>query len=310
MGRGNGGRLRGWARTALVGASFAICVVAPEVEASPDCGAVVTGSESLDRDLICTVDPALTIDGGRLNLNDFAVICDGTSTGVVIEGQNARLTFGAVTGCAVAVVVGGIGDHLVHRVVAGGSTQGILVESEHNRIVDNAVLRGAEDAAIQVDGSDNRLYGNAVTGSLDQGFEIRGDRNLITRNRVGGIAEGVELRGARNQLWHNDIVGATDTGIELREGADGNVIGFNRIADGAADGITVRSNDNAIRENAIDGSGDQGFFVFEGASGNTFEDNRVLGSGTTDVVDQNPNCDDNDWRGNTFVTSLSDDCID
>lgn len=295
---------------ALAVGVLAICLASQGAEAAPDCGAVITGSESLERDLICITDPALTIDGGRLNLNDFAVICDGTSTGVVIEGQGARLTFGAVTGCEVAVVVGGIGDHLVRRVAASGSSQGILVESDRNRILDNVVLRGAEDAAIQVDGSENRLSSNTVTGSLDQGFEIRGNRNLITRNRVGGIAEGVELRGAGNQLWHNDIVGATDTGIEVRDGADGNVIGFNRIADGAADGITVRSHRNLVRANAIQGSGDQGLFVFEGASGNTFEDNRVLGSGTTDVVDQNPKCADNLWRDNTFVTALSDDCIE
>jgi len=51
--------------TALAIASFGIFVASPQAEAAPDCGAVVTGSESLERDLICTVDPALTIDGGK-----------------------------------------------------------------------------------------------------------------------------------------------------------------------------------------------------------------------------------------------------
>lgn len=298
-------RCGGWGACALLLAPLVVGSAVPA--AALECGETVTGTATLEEDLRCTVSPALTIDGGDLDLDGHSVVCAGTSEGVVLEGRGARLADGAVTGCEIAVVVAGGGGHEVRRVVASGSSQGIRVESSGNRIRDNAVLRGGSDAAVQVDGSANTLVRNHLTGAMDQGFEVRGDRNLFARNRIGGVAEGLELRGSGNVVRHNDIVGATDSGIEVR--GDGNDIRFNRIADGAADGIAIRSSDNVVDGNTIYGSGDEGIFVFAGAMRNALRANRVLGSGT-DLLDANPDCDDNTWEDNTFETADSDDCID
>ena len=49
--------------------------------AAVECGEVLTGVERLDEDLICTTDPALTLNGGKLDLRGHTVICDGTIEG-------------------------------------------------------------------------------------------------------------------------------------------------------------------------------------------------------------------------------------
>ena len=292
------------------GALSLLLVLAAGPALAVECGDVITGHARLDRDLICTTDPALTVDGGSLDLGRFTVVCDHAppmpSVGVLLEGSGARLRGGAITGCAVAVWVGGAGDHIVRGVTASASNQGVFVESDGNRLLHSHVLRGLDDAAVQVDGSDNRLNFNDVTGSSDQGFEINGNGNRIVGNRIGGVAEGVQLAGDGNHVVLNQIIGTTDRGVEVRAGA--HVITFNLIADGAADGIALLDDGdgNRVSRNAIYGHPDQGLFV--GTFDNTLERNRVLLNGV-DVTDATPGCDDNLWRDNTFETSVSDDCV-
>jgi hypothetical protein len=281
-----------------------------------DCGEVITGFARLDRDLICTDDPALTVDGGMLDLNGFTVVCANAeptpSVGVVLDGSGARLRNGAVTGCMLAIRVAGSGRHVVRGVTASAWNQGVLVESDGNRLVNSHVLRGLADAAVQVDGDNNLLGWNNVAGSLDQGFEINGNDNRIVHNRIGGVAEGVQLMGERNHVLHNHIIGTTDRGVDVRgfeAGTGAHVIAFNLIADGV-DGIALldESQGNQIRRNTIYGHSDQGIFI--GTFSNTIQRNQVL-LNRVDLQDNTPGCDDNLWQGNTFETSVSDaDCID
>jgi hypothetical protein len=280
-----------------------------------ECGEVITGHARLDRDLICATDPALTIDGGLLDLNGFTVVCDHEpampSVGVLLEGSGARLRGGAVTGCVLAVHVAGDGGHTIRRLTASAANQGVLVESDGNRLLDSQILRGLDDAAVQVNGSDNLLRANAITGSNDHGFEINGNDNRIVGNRIGGVAEGVQLDGERNRVLRNHIIGTTDRGVDVRglaEGTGDHVIAFNLIADGV-DGIALLDNTqgNQIRRNTIYGHSDQGIFV--GTFGNTIERNQVL-LNLVDLQDNTADCDDNLWQDNIFETSVSDDCID
>lgn len=280
-----------------------------------ECGEVITGHARLDRDLICTTDPALTVDGGSLDLDRFTVVCDHAppmpSVGVLVEGSGARLLGGAVTGCVVAVWVGGAGDHVVHDLTASASNQGVFVESDGNRLLDSHILRGLEDAAVQVNGSNNHLLFNDVAGSNDQGFEINGNDNRIVGNRIGGVAEGVQLEGERNHVLRNQIIGTTDRGVDVRGLAEitgAHVISDNLIADGV-DGIALLDNSqgNRISRNTIYGHSDQGIFV--GTFNNTIAGNQVL-TNAVDLQDNTPDCDDNLWLDNTFETSVSsDDCI-
>ena len=57
-------------------AAFGFLVLAAAPAMAVECGEIVTGAARLDRDLICTTDPALTVDGGLLDLGGFTVVCD------------------------------------------------------------------------------------------------------------------------------------------------------------------------------------------------------------------------------------------
>jgi parallel beta-helix repeat protein len=268
---------------------------------------VITTSARLDRDLVCTTDPALTVDGGSLHLRGFAVVCDGTEVGIHLVGSRASLRGGAVTGCAVAIRVGGSGQHVVRDVTASASNQGVLIESDGNRLLRSRVLRGRADAAVQVDGDGNQLRFNDIAGSDDQGFEVNGSDNRIEDNAIGGVAEGVQLAGDGNRVLRNAIIGTTDRAVEVRAG--GHEIAFNLIADGGADGIALldAGHGNRVHRNTVYGNADEGIEV--ATLDNRIERNRVLLNGV-DVQDGTADCDNNLWRDNVFETSVSDDCID
>lgn len=306
------------ARRRPLGASagLGLLVLAAGPALAVECGETVTADAHLDRDLICTGAPALTVDGGRLDLNGFAVVCDhepdAEGVGVLLKGRGALLRGGAVTGCFLAVHVAGDGGHIVRDLAASGSNQGVFLDSDGNRLLDSHILRGLEDAAVQVDGANNLVHANAVAGSNDQGFEINGNDNRIVGNRIGGVAEGVQLEGERNLLLRNQIIGASDRGVDVRgleEPTGGHVITENLIVDGV-DGIGLleSSNGNRISRNTIYGNSDQGIFV--GTLNNVIESNRAL-LNAVDLQDNTPGCDDNVWQENTFETAVSDaDCIE
>jgi parallel beta-helix repeat protein len=280
-----------------------------------DCGEIVTGFERLDRNLICTEHPALTVDGGLLDLGGFSVVCDHEpdvqGVGVLLDGSGARLRGGAVTGCFLAVQVAGEGGHTVRGLTASAVDRGVFVESDGNRLLNSQILRALEDAAVQVDGSENLLRGNTVAGAGDQGFEINGSDNRIVNNRIGDVAEGVQLTGERNHVLRNRIIGTSDRGIDVRglvEPTGAHIIMENLIADGV-DGIALleSSNGNRISRNRIYSNSDQGIFV--GTEDNTIQRNEAL-LNLVDLQDNTVDCDNNLWRDNTFQTSVSNDCIE
>jgi parallel beta-helix repeat protein len=297
------------------GALALLLVAAAAPALAVECGDTTTGDARLDRDLICTDDPALTVDAGLLDLGGFTVVCDHDpaveGVGVLLEGSSARLRGGAVTGCFLAVHVAGDGGHTVSGLTASAADRGVFIESDGNRVFDSQILRALGDAAVQVDGSDNLLRGNSVANAGDQGFEINGSDNRVVDNRIGGVAEGVQLLGERNLVLRNQILGAIDRGVDVRglvAPTGAHLIMDNLIADGV-DGIALLelSEGNRISRNTIYGNSDQGIFV--GTRDNTIRRNQVL-LNLVDLQDNNIDCDDNLWQDNIFETSVSDDCVE
>jgi hypothetical protein len=297
--------------TALSFGTAAALGLLAEPALAVECGEVITKNARLDRDLVCTTDPALTVDGGSLVLGRFTVVCDheegAPSVGIVLEGQAAHLRGGAVTGCVLAIRVAGSGRHTIRDVTASASNQGVFIESDRNRLLHSDILRGRDDAAVQINGNNNELRFNNIAGSDDQGFEVNGSDNRIEDNAIGGVAEGIQLMGDRNRVTRNRIIGATDRGVEVRAG--GHVIAFNLVADGGADGIALLDdgNGNDVHGNAVYGNADEGVEV--ATFDNRIERNRVLLNGV-DLQDTTADCDNNQWRDNVFETSESDDCVD
>ncbi len=242
------------------------------------------------------------------------MICDGTIEGIVLDGDGAQLLNGAVIGCQFAVLVEGVGNHLVANVTASvqdpvlddeEGAEGVRVSSDGNRLVRNRVLLGGTNA-IRINGDGNRVVGNTVSGS-ERGIRIDGIENVIADNVIAGVGEGIEVRGASNGIRRNQIAGAIDQGIELR-GA-GNRVVRNLAVDAVGDGISIFSDDNLIRGNGAFSNGDEGIIVVETFGNNRVVNNRALGNGT-DLTDQNLDCGDNVWTDNTFGSAVPDDCID
>jgi hypothetical protein len=273
-----------------------------------ECGDEITGTARLDRDLICAPgdDPALTINGGTLDLGGFAVVCDQIEVGILLVGRRGRLQGGAVTGCELAIWATDGGDHIIRDVTASASNQGVFLDSDRNRLVNSHILRGLDDAAVQVNGNDNLVQFNAIAGSDDQGFEVNGSDNRIEDNTIGAVGEGIQLTGDGNRVIRNHIVGTAERGVEVRAG--GHEIAFNLIADGGTDGIALlgTANSNHVHHNAVYGNAEAGIEV--ATIDNRIERNRVLLNGT-DLLDSTADCD-NLWRDNVFETSMPDDCID
>jgi len=67
------------------------------------------------------------------------------------------------------------------------------------------------------------------------------------------------------------------------------------------------NNNQVINNNTTNGFG-FGIFLNSGATNYHINGNTALGH-AVDLGDQNPNCDDNKWNGNTFVTTNQPSCI-
>jgi parallel beta-helix repeat protein len=96
------------------------------------------------------------------------------------------------------------------------------------------------------------------------------------------------------------------------DGQDNTLINNRARGNGASDneaGIRIQGDGNKLRRNAFIKNAGGGILVREGAESNAIIHNVALGNDGTDLVDENLNCDGNDWSRNKFRTK-SQDCID
>jgi hypothetical protein len=225
----------------------------------------------LQADLRCDDDDpavALTVrDGARLDLGGHTVTASGIA--VLLEGRGAVVQHGHAGSGSAAIAVAGGGGHTVRGIEAtlGSHDDGILVVSDHNRVVSNigsgnnsglhhnlvANNIGLGQDAIRVTGDHNLLLNNHSGEGQHLGFTIEGDNNVLVGNQVRGVGEGVAVRG------------------------DGNTVVGNLITRSET-GIFVPVEDNRLIHN-------------------TALDNGI------DLVDTHEDCNGNVWQGNVFQTS-------
>jgi len=275
---------RYWLAASILSVSVA---AHPLVAVAVECGDVVVGPASvrLERDLFCFGATALTVrDGATLNLGRHSLTCLSGGTGIAVEGQGARVGGGVVTGCEVGVAVSGEG-HLVHDIRARFNGLGFRADAG----VVGLRLRGNgaefnQAAGFQVVGDGNTVASNVAFGNGDAAIVVRGDDNLVSRNRTNGnclmvgCAAAFVVGGSGNRLVRNTATGE-ETSIVLTGGASASVVTRNRIRYGLARGILVEQE----------------------ATGNVLRGNVVRTVGA-DLVDANGTCVANDWRGNAFRT--------
>jgi hypothetical protein len=141
------------------------------------------GVFQLPADLDCgEVSPALTVrDGALLDLGGHTIRAGGQADDLVIrlDGRGAVLQNGTVEGPENGISLEGHGGHTVRGVkVNTDGTSGLVVQSDHNRLLNNSA--GSAIVGFAIGGRKNLLVNNLGLGQL--GFAIGGDANLLFHN--------------------------------------------------------------------------------------------------------------------------------
>lgn len=188
---------------------------------------------------------------------------------VEIEGP------GVVTGFARGIDFNGVDDSEVKGVTAMGNFFGFVV---------------------------NRDFFTPDLTNLSENNEF--EDNVSTGNNVHGFT----LNGASNNQFEDNIASNnSDVGILLFDGT-GNEVEENTTNGNGMDGIKVgggaTSGGHVIEENTANGNDVHGIHILAGSTDNTIEENTALNNNSVDdLVDDNPNCDDNTWEDNQFGTA-------
>ena len=313
-------------------------MVGPASASHVECGDVITEDTTLDSSVGPCDGTGLIIgaDGITLDLGRNRVFGNGDvdGPGILVEDRQGVVIVNGATqffGTGVAIVGGSGNTVRNHRAidnVGGGNWgEGILLDSTHDNVIrDNVLSRNGPYAGITFLGGSS---GNTVDRNLveannfltsptgpqqDDGIRLENfaNNNLITRNRVydNGL-DGIALFADTfdNVVRQNDVRrnGAHDQihrqgdGIAVFNRATGNLVEENRVFDNGANGIFLRGP-------ITTGSG----AVIPGATNNDVLNNFTGNNGPIpgpggaryDLRDNNPNCDENTWFGNTYLTAF------
>lgn len=115
-----------------------------------------------------------------------------TPGGIVLTGDAAqpvggntvlgnRIADGSSAARGIHVAAASVNNWIRGNVLAGNEGDGLLVQSDGNRIVDNLVVAGSQDG-IRVDAARNALRGNQVRGNAGEGIRVAGSFNLLDAN--------------------------------------------------------------------------------------------------------------------------------
>jgi parallel beta-helix repeat protein len=136
--------------------------------------------------------------------------------------------------------------------------------------------------------------------------------NLFRENTSTGNAQhGFTLNGAINNGFLNNV--ASNNGAEgiLLFAGSGNQVKGNTTNGNGQDGILSGggvSTGHSIKDNTATGNGLFGIRLLAGSTGNNVKGNTAQSNNSTDLVDNNANCDNNTWADNIFNTA-SQSCI-
>ena len=217
----------------------------------------------------------------------------GVFAGITVAVDNAHVNLsGATVDCSLGNTNFGIGIHLTNR-------SGVHINGGTVKNCNVGVLLG-DPFANANGGSNNHINGVAVRDAIagggtsfdGDGIVINnGSNNRANNNEITNVGGAFLSAGMR--LWNgggNDVIGNTINGLQ----AGG--IGAAGLLLQGADATKAHGNFAFSRPDGV------GIWAQLGALDNFLTGNRALGNGT-DLQDDNANCDNNTWRGNTFGSS-------
>jgi parallel beta-helix repeat protein len=263
---------------------------------------------------------------------------EGKEARLIGGGKPARDDNGVpanlVTGCDQGVVLNGEGEHRVQGVTVTQSLSGaVVVASDGNKLVGNVVRQvlawdnslPIEGNGYLVEGDENELEGNVASDSDDEaGFAIEGNRNVLKGNiSKDNVGYGFNVVGNENVFSYNSALKNEQHGFFVDEGSEENVLKHNKSfengdepADGIfATGFHIEGDGNELEDNLASRNGLFGIHLTDEASHNKVAHNTVsdsfgfnglvagvpVGIGG-DLIDDNDDCNDNEWYKNIFGT--------
>lgn len=279
------------------------------------CGMTVGPGEnpvSLAAPQSCEGVALLVVGPVDVDLGGQTITCasnDSPNTGIVVLGKGARIKDGKVENCETGVALGGEGEHRLLRVETSDNGEavkesgGILIVSDGNQLW-RVTARDNGEFGVRIDGDRNLVRNSDVSGNVLYGALIFGAGNTLARSTLNGNGRGnvvvSHVRGTRTHF----LAGGDDNRI-LKNHANDSPRGG---------GIHVSGDSNMVRGNEANGNFTSGIRITREGNGNRIVSNTARGNhtgsqslqadlGAADLQDDNLDCGDDLWRGNSFVTS-------
>ena len=297
------------------------------------CPPVITTNTTLAADCLGPI--TIGASGVHLNLGGHTVTCGGvvTTTGITVIGlTGVRISNGTVRECGAAIRLRNGGTHHLSNLnlvanrccgpslmpPTGDSNFGDGVQIRTSNSNDLVNLRGTGNGIsvfMWLGSQDNVLRSSDLSGGAPfSSVEIQdSDFNEIRGTTLrDSVFEGLLVSfGGNGNVVHSTTATNNNNGFDIgfTGGAD-NVIQSSRAEANRGHGIvlTAPATRTLIRSNTVLANR-FGIRVGTGATANTIMSNRSLGNTLFDMSDDNPNCDANIWRSNTFVTANQPACI-
>jgi len=155
--------------------------------------------------------------------------------------------------------------------------RGVVMAGDGRHVVQDVLSEFHTNNGFLLASNDNRLTHNTSRSNMFVGISIGTSQgNLLTGNTAtsNGVF-GLEIVGTSHHLVNNT---ATDNGVT---------------------GFLLLGNDNKLESNFAANNDTNGIEVLVGATGNRLMGNVGESNSVFDLADDNPNCDQNRWQGNT-----------
>lgn len=178
---------------------------------------------------------------------------------------------------------------------------GFGVSGTANKLTRNSVA--ASSTCIIVFGNGNKLTQNTATGCAVNGIDVIGDNNKVSKSvALGNGSTGTAIVGANNKLTKNTASDNGGNGLLIL--GNGNNVGSGNTNRNGNAGIRIESGSaNNLKSNVSMGNLENSVTVVVGATNNALSKTVALGSGITDLRDDNANCGGNVWAKSIFGTS-------
>ena len=267
------------------------------------CGDVLDSGKTvvLESDLNCAISLTVT-NGTTLDLNGHTFSCGANFPGgIILDGAGSVLKNGTIDGeCLPNVSLKGIGGHLVRNITITRGVDEAFVSESNGNVIENCNITSDADG-FKIFGNHNWLINNLVSTSR-KGFVIDASNTCLLRNKAyGNDEDGFIISSINSQLLRNvadgngDVFGPHGEDLGFGLAIENSWLVRNGARRNSGDGIRVSGGNNLMVRNRAKDNGEPSL---------PDEDRGV------DLVDANPDCDENIWKKNFFGTRDPDTCIE